>query len=152
MDCNVLSVMLLELLLTRIMRKIAEPWDWELGWKAGTYLTGRWEILFKILSVSCPVIHILDRLLGLTASLQSFPSQSLCFEDFLAAGGMAVSCEVSVLVAGSLCSGWSHCPTFFKDLLRYPLAREGVTAPGGRVCLAHVMQRGSNIVGLRPYA
>ena len=27
--------------------------------------------------------------------------------------------------------------TIFKDLLRYPLAREGVYAPGGSDCLAH---------------
>ena len=38
--------------------------------------------------------------------------------------------------------------TFFKDLFRYPLAREGVYAPSGHVCLAHAMQRVSYIVGL----
>ena len=38
-----------------------------------------------------------------------------------------------------------------KDLLRYPLAMEGVSAPVGHVCLAHAMQKVSNIVGLRPY-
>ena len=38
--------------------------------------------------------------------------------------------------------------TFCKDLLRYPLAREGVYAPGGPAFLAHAMQRVSNIVGL----
>ena len=31
---------------------------------------------------------------------------------------------------------------------RYPLAREGVTAPGGHDCLAHTMQKVINIVGL----
>ena len=31
--------------------------------------------------------------------------------------------------------------TYFKDLLRYPLAREGVYAPGGPACLAHAMQK-----------
>ena len=31
---------------------------------------------------------------------------------------------------------------------RYPLAREGVFAPGGRDCLAHTMQKVINIVGL----
>ena len=31
---------------------------------------------------------------------------------------------------------------------RYPLAREGVFAPGGRDCLAHAMQKVINIVGL----
>ena len=30
---------------------------------------------------------------------------------------------------------------FFKDLLRYLLAKEGVFAPGRRVCLPRVMQR-----------
>ena len=38
-----------------------------------------------------------------------------------------------------------------KDLegsFRYPLAREGVTAPGGHVCLANSRQKFSNIVGL----
>ena len=36
--------------------------------------------------------------------------------------------------------------TFFKDLLRYPLAREGVPSPGGCVGLAHATGRFSNIV------
>ena len=31
--------------------------------------------------------------------------------------------------------------TFCNDLLRYPLAREGVYAPGGPACLAHAMQK-----------
>ena len=31
--------------------------------------------------------------------------------------------------------------TFFKDLFRYSLAREGVCAPSGPVCLAHAMQK-----------
>ena len=35
-----------------------------------------------------------------------------------------------------------------KDLLRYPLAREGVYAPDGPAFLAHARQRVSNIVGL----
>ena len=38
-----------------------------------------------------------------------------------------------------------------KDLegsFRYPLAREGVTAPGGHVGLANSRQKFSNIVGL----
>ena len=38
-----------------------------------------------------------------------------------------------------------------KDLegsFRYPLAREGVTTPGGRDCLAHTMKKFINIVGL----
>ena len=37
---------------------------------------------------------------------------------------------------------------FFKDLLRYPLARDGVYAPVGPVFLAHTKQKVSNIVGL----
>ena len=37
---------------------------------------------------------------------------------------------------------------FFKDLLRYPLAREGVYAPGVHAFLAHTKQKISNIVGL----
>ena len=37
---------------------------------------------------------------------------------------------------------------FFEDLLRYPLAREGVYAPGGPDFLAHAMQRVNYIVGL----
>ena len=36
----------------------------------------------------------------------------------------------------------------FKDLLRYPLARDGVYAAGGLVCLAHARQKVLNIVGL----
>ena len=35
-----------------------------------------------------------------------------------------------------------------KDLLRYPLAREGVYAPGGPASLAHAMQRVIYIVSL----
>ena len=35
-----------------------------------------------------------------------------------------------------------------KDLLRYPLAKEGVYAPSGNDCLAHAMQKVSYIVGL----
>ena len=41
--------------------------------------------------------------------------------------------------------------SMLKDLegsFRYPLAREGVTAPGGHVCLANSRQKFSNIVGL----
>ena len=41
--------------------------------------------------------------------------------------------------------------TFLKDLLRYPLAREGVYAPAGPVCIARAMQKFNYIVGLRPY-
>ena len=37
---------------------------------------------------------------------------------------------------------------FFKDLLRYLLAREGVTAPGRPALLAHIKHKVSNIVGL----
>ena len=37
---------------------------------------------------------------------------------------------------------------FFKDLLRYPLAKEGVYAPGGTVFLAHTKQRVNTIVDL----
>ena len=40
---------------------------------------------------------------------------------------------------------------FFKDLVRYPHVREGVSAPGGWVWLAHAMVRLNNIVGLWPY-
>ena len=40
--------------------------------------------------------------------------------------------------------------TFFKDLLRYLLARKGVYAPGGPAFLAHTKQKVTNIVGLRP--
>ena len=36
--------------------------------------------------------------------------------------------------------------TFFKDLVRYPLGREGVSSPGGCVGLAHAIGRFSNIV------
>ena len=36
----------------------------------------------------------------------------------------------------------------FKDLLRYPLAREGVYTPGGLDFLAHTKQKVNNIVGL----
>ena len=36
----------------------------------------------------------------------------------------------------------------FKTLLRYPLAREGVYAPGRPAFLAHTKQKVSNIVGL----
>ena len=34
---------------------------------------------------------------------------------------------------------------FFKDLLRYPLAREGVYAPGGPAFLAHTKEKVNNI-------
>ena len=37
---------------------------------------------------------------------------------------------------------------FFKDLLRYPLGREGVYGPGGHAFLAHTKQKVNNIVGL----
>ena len=40
---------------------------------------------------------------------------------------------------------------FFKDLVRYPHIREGVSAPGGWVWLAHAMARLIIIVGLWPY-
>ena len=43
----------------------------------------------------------------------------------------------------------AHHPV--KDLkgsFRYPLAKEGVYAPGGPVFLAHTKQKVSNIVGL----
>ena len=46
------------------------------------------------------------------------------------------------------------CFTFvslFKLVVRYPLVREGVYAPGGNVFLAHAMQRVSYIVDLRSY-
>ena len=36
----------------------------------------------------------------------------------------------------------------WKDLLRHPLDREGVTGPGGDAFLAHAMQIFSIIVGL----
>ena len=42
----------------------------------------------------------------------------------------------------------AHRDTFFKDLLRYLLAREGVYAPGWPAFLAHTKQKVSNIVGL----
>ena len=38
--------------------------------------------------------------------------------------------------------------TFFKDLLRYPRAREGVYAPVGPSLLAHTKQKVSKIVDL----
>ena len=41
-----------------------------------------------------------------------------------------------------------HGDTFFKDLLRYPLAREGVYAPFGPAFLARALQMVSYIVGL----
>ena len=37
---------------------------------------------------------------------------------------------------------------FVEGSFRYPLAREGVFAQGGRNCLAHARQNSSNIVGL----
>ena len=37
---------------------------------------------------------------------------------------------------------------FFKDLLRLPLAKEGVYAPGGPAFLAHTKEKVSNIVSL----
>ena len=40
---------------------------------------------------------------------------------------------------------------FFKDLLRYPLAREGVYGPGRPALLAHAMQRVGYFVGLTAY-
>ena len=35
-----------------------------------------------------------------------------------------------------------------KDVVRYPLVREGVYAPGGTVCIPWAMQKVSYIVGL----
>ena len=43
---------------------------------------------------------------------------------------------------------WLGLRRILKDLVRYPLAREGVYAPGGPAFLAHAMQRVSYIVGL----
>ena len=44
---------------------------------------------------------------------------------------------------------FQHPPQrILKDLLWYPLGREGVYAPGGHVCLAHFMQKFSYIVDL----
>ena len=42
----------------------------------------------------------------------------------------------------------SYAVRFFKDLVRYPLGREGVYTPGGCVWVAHVMGRVINIVGV----
>ena len=36
----------------------------------------------------------------------------------------------------------------FEESFRYPLAREGVFAPGGSDCLAHARQKSSYIVSL----
>ena len=41
--------------------------------------------------------------------------------------------------------------SFFKTLVRYPLAREGVSAPGRHVWLPHAMQKENYIVGLTAY-
>ena len=38
--------------------------------------------------------------------------------------------------------------TFFKELLRYPLAREGVYATPGPAFLAHFIEKVNNIVDL----
>ena len=38
--------------------------------------------------------------------------------------------------------------TFFKDLMRYPLGREGVYAPGGPAFLVHTEQKVNNNLGL----
>ena len=49
------------------------------------------------------------------------------------------------------CNGISNIvqgDTLFKDLLRYPLAREGVYGQAGLAFLAHTKQKVSNIVGL----
>ena len=48
---------------------------------------------------------------------------------------------------------WLYLQSMFswrilKDLLRYLLGKEGVTAPGGHAFLAHTKQKVSNIVGL----
>ena len=51
--------------------------------------------------------------------------------------------EVSILWRGV------YLAVCWKDLLRYPLVREGVTAPGGPVFLAHAMQRVNSIVDLK---
>ena len=44
---------------------------------------------------------------------------------------------------------WGACAgRILKDLLMYPLAREGVYGPGVHAFLAHTKQKVSNIVGL----
>ena len=44
---------------------------------------------------------------------------------------------------------WGACAgSILKDLLRYPLGREGVHATGGPAFLAHTKQKVINIVGL----
>ena len=46
-------------------------------------------------------------------------------------------------------AGWGACVgRMLKDLLRYPLGREGVYGPGVHTFLAHTKQKVSNIVGL----
>ena len=45
----------------------------------------------------------------------------------------------------------SSCVRCFKDLLRHPLAREGVYGPVRPAFLAHAMQRVGYIVGLTAY-
>ena len=64
--------------------------------------------------------------------------------------GLFLGITLSLAAAGrnKPCFQYRQGDTFFKDLVRYPLAREGVYAPGGPAFLAHTKQKVINIVGL----
>ena len=47
------------------------------------------------------------------------------------------------------CNEAGVCLKDLEGSFRYPLAREGVNAPGGHALLAHTKQKVSNIVGLK---
>ena len=57
----------------------------------------------------------------------------------------------TVLCPAGLLRGKYEGDTFFKDLLRYLLARKGVYAPFGPALLANAMQRVGHIVCLTAY-
>ena len=61
---------------------------------------------------------------------------------------------ISSVISGTAGTGLNCLETvewYFSSLSAETLGREGVFAPGGRDCLAHVSQKSSNILGLRPY-
>ena len=71
----------------------------------------------------------------------SEPSQYLC----------RVEEDAHISLEIHTCRQYSIGRYFFKDLLRYPMAREGVYGPGRHAFLAHTKKKVINIVGLRPY-
>ena len=70
-------------------------------------------------------------------------SEKTCrVNDYIFQPNSVICEEILTLVKGD---------TFFKDLLRYLLTREGVYGPGRPALLANAMQRKGSIVGHTAY-